>query len=78
MKILSTEQQAELSRLNEVFKPFEALANANDEQGELAIHGLMTEQFEMVSPDRESMDELGKRRSELLQKQKAVKGTFVK
>jgi hypothetical protein len=78
MKTLSSEQQNELSRLNEVFKPFEALANVNDEQGELAIHGMMTEQFEMHSPDRESLDELGKRRSELLQKQSAAKGTLVK
>jgi hypothetical protein len=78
MKTLSTEQQNELSRLNDVFKSFEALANANDEQGELAIHEMMTEKFEMYSPDRESMDELGKRRSELLEKKSAGKGTFAK
>jgi len=76
MKILTEEQQRELSRLNELFKPFESLAKASDEEGELAVHDMMTEQFEMVNPDRESMNELGDRRIELLEKQRSVQKEY--
>jgi hypothetical protein len=76
MEILTEEQQTELSRLNEVFKPFEALAKASDEEGELAVHDMMTEQFEMIHPDRESMNELGDRRIELLGKQRSTQKVY--
>lgn len=76
MEILTEEQQRELSRLNEVFKPFEALARASDEEGELAVHDMMTEQFEMIHPDRESMNELGDRRIELLGKQRSTQKVY--
>jgi hypothetical protein len=65
---LTSEQQTELARLNQVFKPFENLLSVDDEQGELAVHKMMVDQFPMADMSREILDELADKRQEILAK----------
>lgn len=65
---LTSEQQTELARLNQVFKPFENLLSVDDEQGELAVHKMMVDQFPMADLSREILDELADKRQEILAK----------
>jgi hypothetical protein len=66
---LSSEQKKDLDRLNKLFKPYNHLAEVNDEAGELAVHENMVEQFPIGDYDRDRMNELSDKRRALLQQQ---------
>ncbi|MEX1190274.1 MAG: hypothetical protein WED33_13525 [Bacteroidia bacterium] len=68
---LSTEQKRQLDQLNKIFKPFSHLEAVSDEQGELAVHEQMVEQFQIGDIDRSKMNELSERRKAILEKQGA-------
>jgi hypothetical protein len=63
---LTPEQQQQLNELNKVYAPFAHLANASEEEGEVAIQQMLLEPIPFGSVDRDTLDELAERRQEIL------------